>query len=82
MVHGDVDGDAPWVARLEHAAATVAEVEALRTGASAEVGGRLHVVRRRRRDGESGSGERGTDLGEEELLFGVGGDGAVRFISR
>lgn len=81
VVHGDVGDDAPWVARLEHAAAAVAAVEALRTGASAEVGGRLRVLRRRRRLG-GGAGEGGPDLGEAELLFGVGTDGGVRVMER
>jgi hypothetical protein len=46
LAHGDVPDDEGWLARLEHAASIVVDVEPLESGRSADTTGRLLVTRR------------------------------------
>ena len=91
VVHGDVVYDVDrWVLRLHHQAATVVHIESLKTGRSAQVGGRIHVDRRRQpvpvasvnitvNTNSNSQGGEDVLLGIEEKYFALGPDGSVRF---
>jgi hypothetical protein len=84
VVHGDVEEDEKWALQLEHQASTVLEIESLRTGRSAEVGGKLRITRRKllplveTEEGQLPSGE----LGVDEQYFALAPDGTARFYKR
>ena len=86
VLHGDVGDDEQWTLHLEHQTSTLIEVESLRTGRSAEIGGRVQVVRRKLPvviDGnEIGIHPSGDQLGVEEQYFALAPDGSVRFHGR
>ena len=91
LVHRDVRDDTEWLARLEHRFSTVVDVQSLETGQSAEVEGRVRVVRRSRppRGGSGGATGPGAALKvSESCRLGVTeqfytlAEGGVRFVHR
>ena len=86
VLHGDITDDETWALQLEHSASTIVDVESLRTGWSAEVGGRVKVLRRRLSeliDGKSIEIESShPELGLDEQYFALSIDGIPRFYKR
>jgi hypothetical protein len=87
VVHGDVEDDEKWSLQLEHQASIVLEIESLRTGRSAEVGGKLRITRRKLPPiaVEETQGERRSvtsELGVDEHYFALAPDGSARFYKR
>jgi len=85
VVHGDIVEDEKWSLQLEHRASTVLEIESLRTGRSAEVGGKLKIIRRKLPPvAVEGKPEQvpAIDLGVDEQYFALAADGSARFYKR
>ena len=79
--HDVADKDKSMLA-LHHYASTVVDVESLKTGRSAEVGGRVRVTRRKLPFSSNSNSDGSSDeieLGEDEMYFALGVDGGVRF---
>ena len=85
VVHGDVAEDEKWCLQLEHRASTVLEIESLRTGRSAEVGGKLRITRRKLPAVAETAKEQSLpslELGVDEHYFALAPDGSARFYKR
>ncbi|KAG7674678.1 hypothetical protein Ndes2437B_g01123 [Nannochloris sp. 'desiccata'] len=85
VVHGDIAEDERWSLRLEHRASTVLEIESIRTGRSAEVGGKLRITRRKLppiAGEESQEQLPAVELGVDEQYFALAPDGSARFYKR
>lgn len=86
VLHADVTEDETWALQLEHSSSTIIDVESLRTGRSAEVGGRVKVLRRLlppvdRIEAEVIDGN-SYKLGLDEQYFALCIDGIPRFYKR
>lgn len=88
VVHGDVAEDEKWCLQLEHRASTILEIESLRTGRSAEVGGKLRITRRKlplvfpETELQKEQSLPSLELGVDEHYFALAPDGSARFYKR
>jgi hypothetical protein len=86
VVHGDIAEDEKWSLQLEHRASTVLEIESLRTGRSAEVGGKLQITRRKLPpvavEGKPEQLPASVELGVDKQYFGLAPDCSARFYKR
>lgn len=81
VAHGDVGDDSGWLSRLEHAASVVVDVEALETGHSADVSGRLVVCRRDLQAPGGAQREGAARLGRETWHHRAA-EGGIKFVRR
>jgi len=80
VVHRDIDEDDIWINRLEHVSHTVVDIEALQTGQSSDVRGRIRVFRRQWQNGARATpGAHLSALGEVEHCYTVS-DGGLKFL--